>query len=144
MAELTIAGAFTVTIGHGDGPEVIAFISACRPDGSAAQFDPQSDELQIFTGLTAMFGTSAFPCEVTDVQSSYSPPPGFVGVTLQLTWMEELGRLNTLGVAALGVIIDAHGDRGQGVLTFAAAGTPQTWWSQSQQEPPMRMRSVGA
>jgi len=138
MPELTVSGAFTVTIGFGQGPEVVAFISACKQDGTPAVFDPKSNELQVFTGLTAMFGTSSFPCVVTDVQSTYPAPPGFVGVTLQLKWAEELGRLNTLGPAALGVIVEADGDRGQGVLTFAAAATPQTWWAQSQHEPPKR------
>ena len=138
MAMLTVSGAFSVTIGHGDGPEVIAFISASREDGSPAQFDPESDELHVFTGLTAMFGTSSFPCVVTDVQITYTPPAGFVGVTLQLKWVDEIGRLNALGPMALGVVVEAQGDRGQGVITFAGAATPQTWWAEKQQEPPQR------
>jgi hypothetical protein len=136
MGQLSVSGAFTITIGHGDGPEVKAFVSATRDDGSPAPFDPRSDELEVFTGLTAMFGTASFPCEVTAVESIYPPPAGFTGVTLELAWVEELGRLNTLGLAALGVIVASGGDRGQGVLTFAGAGTPQVWWSEQERVAP--------
>jgi len=44
-----------------------------------------------------------------------------------------LGRLATLGVAALGVVVDTGTDRGQAVIVSTGAATPQTWWSEQRQ-----------
>ncbi len=122
-----------ITIGHGDGPEVIVFLSVGNLDGTPVALDPDALPIEIFTGLTAMFGTSSFPCEITDVQNVYPPPAGFVGFTVELKWASELGRLATLGVAALGVVVDNGTDRGQGVIVSAGAASPQTWWSEQRQ-----------
>jgi len=122
-----------ITIGHGDGPEVIVFLSVCNLDGTPMVLDPDALPIEIFTGLTAMFGTSSFRCEVTDIQNTYPPPPGFLGFTVELESVGELGRLATLGVAALGVVVDTGTDRGQAVIVSAGAATPQTWWSEQRQ-----------
>ena len=134
MDDLTVSGAFMITIGHGSGPEVIAFIAAEAPDGSPVAVD--ADRLEVFTGLTAMFGTAAFPCEVVSVESIYPPPIGFLGCTLELRWSDELGRLASLGVASLGVVVTNDSGRGQGVITSAGAATPQTWWADRQPDGP--------
>jgi hypothetical protein len=136
MAELSVAGAFMITIGTGQGPEVKVFVSANYPDGSPFHFDSSAPQVEIFTGLTAMFGTSSFPCDVTEVQTIYPPPNGFVGLTVELRWVRELGRLSTLGLGALGVIVADGSDRGQGVIGPVGAAMPQTWWSEQTENRP--------
>jgi len=86
-----------IKIGRGAGPEVIAFLAVGNLDGTPVVLDPDALPIEIFTGLTAMFGTSSFPCEITDVQGPYPPPVGLVGFTVELKWAEELARLATMG-----------------------------------------------
>ncbi len=143
MASLDVSGAFMLTIGHGEGPEVNVALSIRNEDGTPTVLalpDPKDLEaswpIQIFTGLTAMFGTSAFPCVVTDVQDVFAPPPGFAGLVVDLEHSRELGRLAGLGLGALGVTVEDGPNRGQTVITGTGAATPQTWWSEQQPDAP--------
>lgn len=138
MDKLTVSGAFMITIGYGEGPEVNVSIGVSADDGSPVHLDADDLPIEIFTTLTAMFGTSAFPCVITDVQSTFIPPAGFYGFRIQLTWEKELGRLNTLGLGALGVIVDTGTARGQAVIGPVGAATAQTWWADRQPEAPKR------
>jgi len=140
MDQIAVDGAFMVTIGRGAGPEVVAFIRATDPDGSPVVFDHQDPGLEIVTGLSAMFGTASFPCEITDVETIFPPPPGFIGVTVDLRNPGELGgNLAHIGPAALGVTLTRSSGRGVGVLVSAGAAHPQTWWAERQ--PPVVQRS---
>ena len=130
MDALAVSGAFMITIGHGAGPEVVAFISASAADGTPISLEPE--RLEIFTGLTAMFGTGSFACDIVDVESTLPPPAGFVGLILELRSVSEVGHLASLGVAALGVIVTTDTARGQGVIASAGAAKPQTWWLEKQ------------
>jgi hypothetical protein len=85
-----------------------------------------------------MFGTASFACEITDVQTILRPPPGFIGVTVDLRNTGELGgHLAHIGPAALGVTLTRSSGRGVGVLVSAGAAQPQTWW-EAQQPPVVR------
>ena len=138
MDELSVQGAFMITIGHGAGPEVVAFVSACQSDGTPVDMNPGGDPpVEFFTGLTAMFGSSSFPCKIVDVQSTFPPPPGFLGRTLENTF-SDLPKLAGLGLGALGVVVDTGSGRGEGVIGPVGAATPQQWWQEQQQDPPKR------
>lgn len=133
MSELTVSGSFILTIGHGDGPEVELFLSVCNPDGSPANVPFQTPEeaagaIEVFTGLTAMFGTMSIPCVITQVETAYPPSAGYVSMTIQDRFVGEVGRLDAMGLAAVGVTVQVNGDRGQAVLVGSIAATPQQWW----------------
>ena len=145
MDELVVTGAFMETVGRGDGPEVVVFLSVQKPDGSPEILslpDPKDASaawpIEVFTGLTAMFGGASFPCRIVEVEFPYYPPTGYVSFTVELQWANELGRLSSLGVAALGVIVTSGGARGQGVLASAGAATPQPWVANRQPSKPDR------
>jgi hypothetical protein len=136
MGAIIVSGAFMVGIGQGNGPEVRVVLSTEDESGSPIDLDLQQPEVEIFTGLTAMFGSSSFPCVITDVQSIFSPPAGFVGFTVDLRHPQELGgRLSSLGLGALAVIVDCSAGRGQAVLGPVGAATPQTWWADREPSP---------
>jgi hypothetical protein len=133
MQELIVSGAFMITIGHGDVPEVVMFLSTQNADGTPAQLqlpDPDDPDatwpIEVFTGISARFGTASIPCVVVEVESVLTPPPGFVGLTLETRNVDEVGRLADMGVTAFGVIADTGAARGQGVIASADAAHPQS------------------
>ena len=145
MAGLDVSGAFMLTIGHGEGPEVNVALSIRNDDGTPTVLSlPDPDDsgatwpIRIFTGLSAKYGTAAFPCVVTDVEDVVPPPAGFVGLVVELEHSREVGRLAGLGLGALGVIVEDGSARGQTVITGTGAATAQTWWSERQPDAPKR------
>ena len=146
MDQCIVSGSFTVTIGHGAGPRLIMAVSAQNADGSPnrltlPKLGTPEDEwpVRFYTALSAMFGTSSFECKVTEIQTTFPPPDGFIGVELELRNADELGgSLVGIGPTAFAVIVDDGTSRGQSVVTGSGVIQPQTWWSQKESEPPQR------
>jgi hypothetical protein len=128
MDRLNVSASFLITIGHGAGPEVLLLVSVTNPDGSPTKLvlpERNDDDcpIKVFVGLSAGFGTAAFPCKITDVETVYPPPPefigvttGFIGVTIELA-LSDLGELHELGPSVFGVIVDTGSARGQALAS---------------------------
>lgn len=144
MNHLTVAGSFLITIGHGAGPEVVVLVSVTNPDGSALKLalpGPSNPEakwpIEIFVGLSAMFGTAAFPCVITAVETIYPPPSGFYGLTVAMSY-RDVPRLDTIGLSTLGIIVDTGSARGQALASSSGAAQVAQWWEDRQPSPPER------
>lgn len=144
MDRLVVAGSFLITIGHGSGPEVNVLVSVTNPDGSPTVLAlPDPDDrgakwpIEIFVGLSAMFGTAAFPCVITGVEAIYPPPSGFYGLTVELRW-SDLPRLDKIAPSTLGIIVDTGSARGQALAVSAGVAKVENWWQDRQPTPPER------
>ena len=143
MAEYRVEGSFTVTIGTGAGPRLIMALSAANADGSPAtlalpKVGAPFDEwpIKVYTALSAMFGTSSFECEVTDVMVVFRPPDGFWGLELELRNKGELGgSLVGIGPTAFDVVVEDATARGQAVVTGSTVIQPQVWWPPREVDP---------
>ena len=72
MSALTVSGSFMITIGHGSGPEVVAFVAAQASDGTAVTID--RDRVEVFTGLWATDGGFTFSGKHYEVLDSPGLP----------------------------------------------------------------------
>jgi hypothetical protein len=144
MDSLNVQGSFLITIGHGAGPEVNVLVSVSDPDGSPTVIDlpdprdPNADwPIEVFVGLSAMFGTAAFPCKITEVESVYPPPQGFYGFVVELAY-KDLPRLDSIGPSTLGIVVRTSTGRGQALAGSTGVARPETWWQERQPNAPER------
>jgi hypothetical protein len=144
MDHLTVAGSFLITIGHGAGPEVMLLVSTTNPDGMATKLtlpDPSDREakwpIEVFVGLSAMFGTAALPCIITAVESIYPPPSGFYGLTVAMRY-PDVPKLDKIGLSTLGIIVDTGSARGQALAGSSGVAQVAQWWEDRQPRPPER------
>jgi hypothetical protein len=144
MEQLTVEGSFLITIGHGAGPEVVVLVSVMNADGTPTKLDlPKPEDpgadwpIDIFVGLSAMFGTAAFPCKIVDVEDVFPPPAGFYGLTIELAF-SDLPRLDKIAPSTLGIVVDTGTARGQCLASSSGVAGVSTWWEDRQPDPPKR------
>ncbi len=138
MAELDISGSYLVTIGRGAGPETWLFLSVQHADGTPALLnfpDPATGAagpVDVFVGLSAMFGAFDLPVRIVEVQPM---PLGFYGLRLEGT--DEFDRdIAKVSPTTLGIIVSSGGDRGQGIACACSVGTVTSWLPDRTQDPP--------
>jgi hypothetical protein len=126
MAELDVQGAFLITIGQGQGPETELVMSVATGEGRPVPLDFENDHVEVFLALSAMFGATSIPLKIVNVQPM---PLSFFGLRLRAP--DDLGvRLDATVPAAMGIVVEKDGDRGQGIACSCAGAHVTSWFGE--------------
>jgi hypothetical protein len=136
VAYLDVSGNFLITIGHGDGPEMVVVLSVCQEDGNPKDLhfgEPPhvQSPVDVFVVLSAKFGETALPLRVVRVTPM---GPGYYG--LRVGAPSDLGvRLEQTRPSVLGIVVDDGTDRGQALACSCGGADVTSWVGERVQEP---------
>jgi hypothetical protein len=107
-------------------PHTELVISVANEDGTPALVDFEKDRVDVFLARSAMFGAFSIPLKIVDVRPM---PLTFWGLLVEAPG--DLGvRLDATIPAALGIVVESGGNRGQAIACSCAGAQVTSWFGE--------------